>query len=139
MKRVAAVCALSALVVACETRSPIAPSGNTSVPPATSYTVSGTVTDQQGEPVVGALVEVHGRAFCTEPNPGYPYPYPGDAFESPCPSEYLLGTAETDSAGAFTVGNLPAGTHRVVVHKDGASVSTVVSIEADATVAIALQ
>lgn len=139
MKRVAAVCLLSALVAACETRSPVAPSGNTAQPPATSYTVSGIVSDQQGRPVEGALVEVHGQAACTDPTyPGYPE-YPGGSFESPCSPEQLLGADETDASGAFAVEHLPAGRHRVVVHKDGTSVSTVVTLEADATVAIALQ
>jgi hypothetical protein len=132
----AAVCALSILVAACEGRSPLVPSPGESAPPAGgTFTLSGTVTDGVA-PVVGARVEAMGQVNCAPPPPPN---YGGEYDPAQCYQEQMLGSTNTDAGGAFTIGNLPGGYVTVHVSKDGAVVSEGVYLQSDSTVSLTLE
>jgi hypothetical protein len=134
MKRFAAICALTMLVAACEAKSPLVPSpGDTTPPSSGMFTLTGTVIDGAGVPVGGAHVEAMGQVNCA-PDP----PYPGETDPPPCLRDQMFGAAETDTAGAFSIANLPAGYFTINVSKDGAVVSDGVNLQADSTVAFTL-
>jgi protocatechuate 3,4-dioxygenase beta subunit len=135
MNRFVAVCALSALVAACESRPPGAPSTQIGgVPPSgpVTFTVSGTVKDAAGQPVADVYVEAMSQTDC----PGMPN-LP-DSYNIPCTSQQHLGADYTDSAGAFAISNVPVGYVEVVARHNGATVAQGVSVGSDSTLSLIL-
>ena len=135
MNRFVAVCALSALVAACESRTPGAPTAPlTTAPPssAVTYTVSGTVKDAAGLPVADVYVEAVGPTDC----PGLPT-LP-DSYSIPCISQQHLGSDYTDNAGAFAISNVPVGYVEVIARHNGATIAQGVSVGSDSTLSLIL-
>jgi hypothetical protein len=134
MKRMAAACVLAVLIAGCD-KSPVGPTGSASPTGATTFTLSGTVTNGMGVPVEGARVQAVTQYDC--PNtPAYPGDYDG---QPPCLVDQVLGGDETDIEGRFDIAGLPASYVRVDVHKNDVTVSQGVNLQQDATVTFIMQ